>query len=110
MKFKKKKIKKEPVNPIEGEFLDLYSEEELSVLKSYDPKRLEELVAETSAHVMKAKKEMEANPEFVEAKEKLTVFRGAFNETKKFAFAKKHMCLLLLQKHGVVDCGEDADV
>jgi hypothetical protein len=110
MKFKRKKKQREALNPIEAAFLNLYSEEELKLLKSHEPGKLELIVAEMGAHVMKAKKDMESNPDYVAAKEKLDVFRGAFNDTKKFAFAKKHMCLLLLQKHGIVDCGEEDDV
>lgn len=104
MRFKKKKTMKD-MNPEESKFLKLFSEEELSLLKSKEVEDLKQIIAETNATVIKAKKEMDSNPEFIAAKEKVDDFRGAFNDTKKYANTKKDLCLYLLQLKGIVDCG-----
>lgn len=109
VRFRKKKKSFADLNPIEASFMKLYTEEEMDIIKNHDIEKLKLLVSETDAHVMKAKKEMESNPEFIEAKERMDTFRGAFNDTKKYALAKKNLCLLMLQKRGVVDCGVDEE-
>lgn len=106
VKTAKKKQSYENLSKIEANFMKLYSEEEMKLLQSYETDKLELTIAESDAHIMKAKREMEENPEYRDAKEKMDHFRGAFSDTKKHALAKKNLCLLLLQKKGIVDCGE----
>jgi hypothetical protein len=104
---KKKSARLAGANKIEQTFVKLYSEDELNVTKTFDVEKLKLIVAEQNAYVMKAKSEMEANPEFQVAKQKIDDFRGAFSDTRKFADSKKLLALYLLQTRGVVDMGED---
>lgn len=109
-KWKKKSKSVSTSHPIEAAFEKLYSSEEADLIKTYDVEKLKLIVAEQNAHVMKAKTEMEANPEFQLAKQKIDDFRGAFSDTKKFSDAKKLLCLYILQQKGIVDCGADEGV
>jgi uncharacterized small protein (DUF1192 family) len=94
------------MSDFEKAFVKAYSEEELQVLRTLGVEELKQRVADANAHVMKSKKEMQANPNYMSAEETLKDFRGAFNEAKKHADAKKNMCLQLLDAQGVVDIGE----
>lgn len=109
MKFKKHKKSYEKLNKIESAFVKLYSEEEMALIKALDVDKLKDLVASTNAHVLKAKKEMENNPEYKAAKEIMDTFREGFNETKKYSDAKKMLCLLALQTQGIVDIGSEEE-
>lgn len=109
-KWKKKKRDTSGLHPLEAAFLKLYTEEEMNLIKTHDVEKLKLMVAEANAHVMKAKTEMEANPEFQAAKQKMDDFRGAFSDTKKFSDAKKLLCLYLLQTKGIVDCGANEEL
>ncbi len=91
----------------EKSFLKLYSEEELSLLKALDVEQLKLTVATTSAHVMKAKRDLERSPEYQQAKSNIQDLSSGLRETKKYADVKRAVCLAVLQEKGIVDCGED---
>lgn len=106
--MKPKKIRsKVASNKIEHEFTKFYSDEELVMYRQYDIEKLKHLVAETNAHVLKAKSDMEANKEYQKAKAILEDFRAGFTDVRKYADAKKMLCLYLLQTKGIVDIGEE---
>lgn len=106
---KSKSNKYSHLSDIEKAFVKNYSYDELQMVKTYSADRLKQIVAEQNAHVLKAKKEMEANSEYKAAQEVLQTFRSAFNETKNFADSKRVLALSLLQKEGVVDMGADLE-
>lgn len=108
-KRKKKNPRLEGLSPVESTFVKLYSLEEMELLKTFEVDKLKQIVAETNAHTMKAKKEMEENPEFQKAKEVMDTFRASYSDVKKFADAKKILSLHLLQAKGVVDCGAEEE-
>lgn len=97
------------LSELEQKFVKLYSMEELKILKNKTPEELEKVVTETSANVMRAKKELEANPEFQRAQEILKPLREAFGDAVKWQETKKRVALSILHKHGRVDIGEDVE-
>ena len=110
MKFKKVKKATIASNKIEKVFTKYYSDEELVLCRNKSITELKDVVAQTNAHVLKAKSEMEANAEYQKAKEVIDTFRASFSEVKQYADAKKMLCLYLLQTKGEVDIGQADEV
>lgn len=93
----------------EKAFVDQHSMDELKTLKTKTEEELEAVVSECTANVMRAKKEMESNPNYKSAMEIIAPFREGFTAAKKFQLSKANMALSLLHKAGRVDIGETED-
>lgn len=91
---------------IEQKFIKLYSVEELALIKSLTVEKLEEIVSETSANIMRAKKELEDHPEYQRAQEILKPLREGYNDAVKWQDTKRKVVLQMLHKHGKVNIGE----
>jgi hypothetical protein len=97
------------LSKLEKDFVRKYSFEELQLFENMQPEDLEKIVIETSAVLIKARRERDNDPDYKRALEIAKEPNDTYKEIKSFQTTKQKMALKLLGRKGRVDLGEEED-
>jgi len=106
-KFKKKAKNKnnQSGSKFEAKFLKHYDEREAELLRSYELEDLRRIVSECDANVMRSAKEVQENPDYIAAKEVISMFNAALKEARDYQDSKRNFVIQILHERGKVDAG-----